>query len=41
MEIVALYPHRRQLSAKVRLFLDRLVDRFGEEQRRLDAAWAR
>jgi DNA-binding transcriptional LysR family regulator len=41
MEIVALYPHRRQLSAKVRLFLDRLVDRFAEEQRRLDAAWTR
>jgi DNA-binding transcriptional LysR family regulator len=40
-EIVALYPHRRQLSAKVRLFLDRLVDRFAEEQRRLDAAWTR
>jgi DNA-binding transcriptional LysR family regulator len=38
MEIVALYPHRRQLSAKVRLFLDRLVERFTEEQRRLDAA---
>jgi DNA-binding transcriptional LysR family regulator len=36
MEIVALYPHRRQLSAKVRLFLDRLVDRFDEEER-----WAR
>lgn len=36
MEIVALYPHRRQLSAKVRLFLDMLVDRFAEEQRRLD-----
>ncbi|HEX3498309.1 MAG TPA: LysR substrate-binding domain-containing protein, partial [Stellaceae bacterium] len=31
MEIVALYPHRRQLSAKVRLFLDMLVDRFAEE----------
>ena len=38
MEIVALYPHRRQLSAKVRLFLDMLVDRFAEEQRRLDAS---
>jgi DNA-binding transcriptional LysR family regulator len=38
MEIVALYPHRRQMSAKVRLFLDRLVDRFAAEQRRLDAA---
>lgn len=37
LEIVALYPHRRQLSAKVRLFLDRLVDRFAEEQRPLDA----
>ena len=33
MEIVALYPHRRQLSAKVRLFLDMLIDRFAEEQR--------
>jgi DNA-binding transcriptional LysR family regulator len=41
MEIVALYPHRRQLSAKVRLFLDRLVARFAEEQRRLDPAWTR
>jgi DNA-binding transcriptional LysR family regulator len=38
MEIVALYPHRRQLSAKVRLFLDMLIDRFDEEQRWLDAA---
>jgi DNA-binding transcriptional LysR family regulator len=37
MEIVALYPHRRQLSAKVRMFLDMLVDRFAEEQRWLDA----
>lgn len=37
MEIVALYPHRRQLSAKVRVFLDMLVERFAEEQRRLDA----
>ena len=36
-EIVALYPHRRQLSTKVRLFLDMLVDRFAEEQRWLDA----
>jgi hypothetical protein len=32
LEIVALYPHRRQLSTKVRLFLDMLVDRFAEEQ---------
>jgi hypothetical protein len=30
-------PHRRQLSTKVRLFLDMLVDRFAEEQRWLDA----
>jgi DNA-binding transcriptional LysR family regulator len=36
MEIVALYPHRRQLSAKVRLFLDRLVSRFGDEEQRRD-----
>jgi DNA-binding transcriptional LysR family regulator len=33
LEMVALYPHRRQLSAKVRLFLDRLIDRFAEEPR--------
>jgi DNA-binding transcriptional LysR family regulator len=33
MEIVALYPHRRQLSAKVRLFLDRLIAQFAEESR--------
>ena len=37
LEIVALYPHRRHLSTKVRLFLDLLVDRFAEEQRWLDA----
>jgi DNA-binding transcriptional LysR family regulator len=36
IEIVALYPHRRQLSTKVRLFLDMLVERFAEEQRWLD-----
>jgi DNA-binding transcriptional LysR family regulator len=41
MEIVALYPHRRQLSAKVRLFLDMLVDRFAEEQRSVDATYDR
>jgi DNA-binding transcriptional LysR family regulator len=40
MKIVALYPHPRRLSAKVRLILDRLVDRFAEEQRRLDTARA-
>lgn len=38
MEIVALYPHRRQLSAKVRLFLDRLVEQFARELRWSDAA---
>ena len=37
MEIVALYPHRRQLGAKVRLFLDLLSHRFAQEQGRLDA----
>ena len=37
MEIVALYPHRRQLSTKVRLFLDMLIDRFAKERRWLDA----
>jgi DNA-binding transcriptional LysR family regulator len=41
MEIVALYPHRRQLSAKVRLFLDMLVKRFAEEQRQIDATYDR
>lgn len=38
MEIVALYPHRRQLSAKVRLFLDRLVAQFTEEPHWASAA---
>jgi DNA-binding transcriptional LysR family regulator len=37
MEIVALYPHRRQLSAKVRLFLDRLVDQFAADRHWRDA----
>ncbi|HWD57261.1 MAG TPA: LysR family transcriptional regulator [Stellaceae bacterium] len=41
MEIVALYPHRRQLSAKVRLFLDMLVDRFTAEEQWRDATAAR
>jgi DNA-binding transcriptional LysR family regulator len=36
MEVVALYPHRRQVSAKVRLFLDMLVSLFAEEQQHLD-----
>jgi DNA-binding transcriptional LysR family regulator len=38
MEIVALYPHRRHLTAKVRAFLDMLVDQFSNAQRRLAAA---
>jgi len=38
MEVVALYPHRRQMSAKVRLFLDMLVDQFAEERHRFAAA---
>ncbi|WP_233848889.1 LysR family transcriptional regulator [Paraburkholderia sp. HD33-4] len=37
LEIVALYPHRRQLSTKVRLLLDMLVERFAEEQQWLGA----
>lgn len=37
MEIVALYPHRRQLSAKVRLFLDMLVRQFAREEQWRDA----
>ena len=37
LEIVALYPHRRQLSTKVRLFLDMLIDRFAKERRWLGA----
>ena len=37
IEIVALYPHRRQLSAKVRLFLDMLVERFAMEEHWRDA----
>jgi DNA-binding transcriptional LysR family regulator len=31
LEINAFYPHRRHLSAKVRAFIDLLVDRFGEQ----------
>jgi DNA-binding transcriptional LysR family regulator len=37
VEINALYPHRRHLSCKVRVFIDMLVDRFAEQQRWLDA----
>jgi len=36
-EINAFYPHRRHLAAKVRAFIDMLVDRFAEQQRWLDA----
>jgi DNA-binding transcriptional LysR family regulator len=38
LEINALYPHRRHLSAKVRAFIDMLVDRFGEQQHWLQTA---
>ena len=31
-EIVALYPHVRYMSAKVRTFIDTLVDCFAEER---------
>ena len=37
MESVALYPHRRYITAKVRVFIDMLVERFADEQRWLDA----
>lgn len=37
-EISALYPHRRHVTAKLRAFVDMLVERFSEEQRRLDPA---
>jgi DNA-binding transcriptional LysR family regulator len=33
VEINAFYPHRRHLSAKVRVFVDTLVDWFGEQAR--------
>jgi len=36
LEIVALYPHRRQVSIKVRLLLDMLIEWFTDEQRWLD-----
>jgi len=32
-EIVALYPHRRHMTAKVQIFIDMLVDRFADQQR--------
>ena len=37
LEIVALSPHRRQLSTKVRLLLDMLIERFADERRWLDS----
>ena len=36
LEIVALYPHRRYLTAKVRVFIDMLVERFADERHWLD-----
>jgi DNA-binding transcriptional LysR family regulator len=41
IEIVALYPHRRHLSAKVRLFLNMLVEGFAMEERWIDVSSAR
>jgi hypothetical protein len=38
MEIVALYPQRRQLSSEARPSLDILVDRFTAEEQWRDAA---
>jgi DNA-binding transcriptional LysR family regulator len=38
IEIIALCPHRRHMTAKVRAFIDMLVERFATEQRRLDPA---
>jgi DNA-binding transcriptional LysR family regulator len=32
LEIVALYPHRRHMTAKLRAFIDLLVDRFADQQ---------
>jgi DNA-binding transcriptional LysR family regulator len=37
-EIVALYPHRRHVTAKVRAFIEMLVDRFVDEQRQTSHA---
>jgi DNA-binding transcriptional LysR family regulator len=37
LEIVAVYPHRRHMTAKLRIFLDMLIDRFAEERRWLDS----
>ncbi|HZT90141.1 MAG TPA: LysR family transcriptional regulator [Stellaceae bacterium] len=35
--INAIYPHRRHLPAKVRVFIDRLAERFAEHRRRMEA----
>jgi DNA-binding transcriptional LysR family regulator len=32
-DIYAVYPHRHQLSARIRTFVDFLVERFGEMDR--------
>jgi DNA-binding transcriptional LysR family regulator len=37
LEIVVLYPHRRYMTAKVRVFIDMLVERFADELRWLDS----
>jgi hypothetical protein len=37
IEMNALYPHRRHMSAKVRVFIDTLIDHFARERRRLDS----
>ena len=36
VEINALFPHRRHLSAKVRAFIDMLIERFADERRWLN-----
>jgi len=41
LEIVALYPDRRQLNSKARLLLDMLIDQFSDGQHWLDAMPAR
>ena len=38
VELVALYPHRRHVTAKVRAFIDMLVERFSGEELALGAA---
>jgi DNA-binding transcriptional LysR family regulator len=41
LEVVALYPHRRHLTAKVRVFLDMLADWYTEEQCAVQVSGAR